>query len=546
MQSFRYPASASVSINSQGQNGDPAPIFSLQVGGEDPGGDLQPLQINSSGELIVTIGSGITNPLPVEDLAAEASLASIDGKLGSLGQKAMAGSAPVVIASDQSTLPVSAASLPLPAGAATLAEQQTQTTALGTLATEATLASVLADTSSIDGKTPALGQALMAASSPVVIASDQSTLPISAASLPLPAGAASEVTSAAILVDTSSIDAKTPSLGQALMAASVPVTLASDQSTLPVSIASSPLPTGAATLAEQQSQTTLLGTIDADTGAIATSTASIDTKTPALGQALMAASVPVVLASDQSDVPVSSVQLPSALGSQLSAASLSVTFASDEPGLTVDLVAQSALASPVPAQAIYIAGQDPGGDLIGIATDGAGAIKMVIEGASLNVPVDVQASVLPTGAATEATSAAISGKLPATLGQKTMANSMAVVLASDQSSIPVAATISGTPSVNATPVVPAALTVKSAGVSVGTTAVRLTTDGSAPSSTRRVLLANVDSANASKFYIGPSSVTAGTGVLLVAGQTFSAEDDAGDYYIISNTAAQTVFVTEQE
>lgn len=50
-------------------------------------------------------------------------------------------------------------------------------------ATETTLAS-------IDTKTPALGQALMSASSPVVIASNQSAVPISATSLPLPTGAA--------------------------------------------------------------------------------------------------------------------------------------------------------------------------------------------------------------------------------------------------------------------------------------------------------------------------------------------------------------------
>lgn len=43
---------------------------------------------------------------------------------------------------------------------------------------------------------------------------------------------------------------------------------------------------------------------------------------------------------------------------------------------------------------------------------------------------------LPTGAATEATLAAASAKLPATLGQKAMAASLAVVLASDQSAIP--------------------------------------------------------------------------------------------------------------
>lgn len=87
---------------------------------------------------------------------------------------------------------------------------------------------------------------------------------------------------------------------------------------LQVDVLTSALPTGAATLAEQQSQTTLLGTIDTDTGTIATNTGttatntgtiagdttSLDAKIPAQGQALMAASVPVVIASDQTDLPV--------------------------------------------------------------------------------------------------------------------------------------------------------------------------------------------------------------------------------------------------
>lgn len=71
--------------------------------------------------------------------------------------------------------------------------------------------------------------------------------------------------------------------GQAAMTASEPVVIASDQSAVPVSAASLPLPTGAATSAKQ------------DTGN--TSIASIDTKTPSLGQALAAASVPVILPS---------------------------------------------------------------------------------------------------------------------------------------------------------------------------------------------------------------------------------------------------------
>jgi hypothetical protein len=50
---------------------------------------------------------------------------------------------------------------------------------------------------------------------------------------------------------------------------------------------------------------------------------------------------------------------------------------------------------------------------------------------------------LPTGAATEATLSTVSGKLPATLGQKAMASSMAVVVASDQSAIPISGSLSG-------------------------------------------------------------------------------------------------------
>lgn len=76
------------------------------------------------------------------------------------------------------TQPVSLASLPLPTGAATSALQTTGNSSL----------------SSIDGKLNSLGQKAMAASVPVTIASDQSALAISAVSLPLPTGAATEAT----------------------------------------------------------------------------------------------------------------------------------------------------------------------------------------------------------------------------------------------------------------------------------------------------------------------------------------------------------------
>lgn len=89
------------------------------------------------------------------------------------------------------------------------------------------------------------------------------------------------------------------------MANSSPVVVASDQSAVPVSGTVTANIGTVATLATAANQTTLighvdgvetlLGTIDTDTGAIATSTASIDSKIPALGQALAAASVPVIL-----------------------------------------------------------------------------------------------------------------------------------------------------------------------------------------------------------------------------------------------------------
>jgi hypothetical protein len=85
-----------------------------------------------------------------------------------VGSKVSASSLPVVIASDQAAIPTTAASLPLPTGAATSALQTTGNTSL----------------SSIDTKTPAL----VGGRQPV----DGSgvTQPISAASLPLPTGAA--------------------------------------------------------------------------------------------------------------------------------------------------------------------------------------------------------------------------------------------------------------------------------------------------------------------------------------------------------------------
>lgn len=74
--------------------------------------------------------------------------------------------------------------------------------------------------------------------------------------------------------------------------------------TQPISVSSLPLPTGASTAANQ---TTELASL-----------ASIDTKTPVQGQKAMAASTPVVMASDQS--PISIAQIPCTLSISTTAA----------------------------------------------------------------------------------------------------------------------------------------------------------------------------------------------------------------------------------
>jgi len=60
------------------------------------------------------------------------------------------------------------------------------------------------------------------------------------------------------------------------------------------------------------------------------------------------------------------------------------------------------------------------------------SLPVDVQSVAVTVPVSAASLPLPTGASTETTLAAVSGKLPATLGQKVSAQSMAVVLPSDQ------------------------------------------------------------------------------------------------------------------
>lgn len=119
---------------------------------------------------------------------------------------------------------------------------------------------------------------------------------IQAASLPLPTGAATAANQIVANASLSSLDSKIPTLGAAIIANSLPVNIASDQ-IVPISASILPLPTGAATSAKQDTQITSLSNINSDT-------TNINSKLNTLGQKTMAGSVPVVFASDQSPLSV--------------------------------------------------------------------------------------------------------------------------------------------------------------------------------------------------------------------------------------------------
>lgn len=153
------------------------------------------------------------------------------------------------IVSISGTVPVSAAALPLPAGAAT-----ESTLALRAAASQLP-AALVGGKLAVDVVFPA-------------------TQPVSAAALPLPAGAATEATLALIRAKTDNLDvalstrAVTGLTDAQLRATPVPVSGSFFQATQPVSATSLPLPTGATTAAAQTTGNASLSSIDAKAPAL--------------------------------------------------------------------------------------------------------------------------------------------------------------------------------------------------------------------------------------------------------------------------------------
>ncbi len=294
-------------------------------------------------------------------------------------------------------------------------------------------------------------------------------------------------------------------------------------SAVPVSLATVPLPTGAAT------EATL---------------SAINSKTPALGQAASAASTPVTIASDQSPVPVKNTDAVAVGTITAINGNVAITTLDGFGALAVQVVGTY-------TGAITIQGSVDGTTWIAIPVINAntGALTATIASATQGI---FWADIGALKSVRAIALAAVTGT--ATVSLKASAASNIISLAT---AIPAGANNIGTVGIAAgsqvigsvTVATPVAKTVKQAAITVGTTAVRATTDGAAVTAGRVLLTMRLDPASSAACYYGSSSVTsAGStrGMLLFPGESVERIKDAGDYYLICDTAGQTVFIVEQE
>jgi hypothetical protein len=255
--------------------------------------------------------------------------------------------------------------------------------------------------------------------------------------------------SGALTVESSlsSIDAAV--LGQETMANSVPIVIASDQSAIPAAQSGTwninnisgtvSLPTGAATSANQTTTNTSLSTL--------TSATLVDNAAFTDGTTRLSMSGFIY-----DDVAGTALTENNAAAARIDSKRAMVHVVED--GTTRGRYAQvtaanavkvdgSAVTQPVSAAALPLpTGAATETTLSALNTKVPANLtvtstRLLVDGSGVTQPVSAASLPLPTGAATETTLSGMSDKLPATLGQKTSANSMAVVLASDQPSIPV-------------------------------------------------------------------------------------------------------------
>lgn len=258
-----------------------------------------------------------------------------------------------------------------------------------------------------------------------------------------------------------------------------------------------------------------------------------------LGQQTMANSLSVTISSDQTSIPISgsiTATNPS-VGTTATTAPTSATeigmidgtgklqgVSSTNPlpitgSISATNPSVSTTGSAIPASATMIGGSD-GTLLKAFKVSTAGVLS--VDGSAVTQPISAASLPLPSGAATDSTLSTMSGKLPATLGQKTMANGLAVSIASDQSAIPVTQS-AGPWTMNQTQVGGTSITLGSK-VSASSYPVVIASDQAAIA-TKSPLNATASAVTNATISTTPTSITAATNaveVLVQANDTNSA------------------------
>lgn len=339
--------------------------------------NLEPAGVPITGAAMPTAGVGLTGWL-------SAIWKSLSGQLpASLGAKAGAASLSVVPNSD-TVFPISAASLPLPAGAAAASGLTTINTTLG---------------------------APLQAGGAVSVSNLPATQAISAVSLPLPAGAATATGVAGVVT----------ALGTPLQAGGA-VSVSNLPATQAVSAAALPLPTGASTASGVASIVTALGapmqaggTVTANLGTLngAATAAGVATINTTLGTPFQAgASIGNIAFGISGTLPAFASTPTVNIGTAPTIAVTGTFYQATQP--VSGSVTVTSLGSP------FQAGGAIANTVFGATQSGTWNIANVSGTVSL-----------PTGASTETTLVAASAKLPASLGIKTAANSLSIAPASD-------------------------------------------------------------------------------------------------------------------
>ena len=292
------------------------------------------------------------------------------------------------------------------------------------------------------------------------------TQAISAASLPLPTGAATEATLATRLADATFtarvpaalvggrfdvnlgawLGSTAPTIGQKVSASSLPVVIASDQTAVPVSGTVTITPSGTQTVAGNKTNNnaapgaTNIGSL----GAIANAAAPVWTEGFLVAQSVDLAGnlrvinpvqLPAALVGGRLDINIGAWFGSTAptVGSKTSANSVPVVIASDQAAVTIAGNKTNNNAAPgatnigtLSALANAAAPTWTEGFLVALSSDLSGNQRTIN-------PVQLPAALV--GGRLDTNLGAWLGSAAPTIGQKTMANSLPVVVSSDQSTL---------------------------------------------------------------------------------------------------------------